>query len=340
MNNPEKFNQEGGLSQDQARAFLSGVLSDRVATPELLEVFGILDKRMITRQELEGFFEAASESMVKVDAGGDALDTAGTGGDGLQTFNISTVAAFICAACGVRVAKHGNRSASGTCGSADVLETLGANIEMTPQAAKACLEQTGMTFFFAPLFHPAFKKAREARTLFGKRTFFNLLGPMLNPAGAPCQLIGLSDERYAPLMGGVLQRQGRKRVWIFTGGNTMDEMSPSSETRVTEFSGQGPAEKRFTIDPESCGLNVVPLSAIQAKSVEECVRIFLAVLKNEANEGQTNAALLNAAAGLTVFGKARDMKEGIAMAREALESGTAQKKLQEFIKFSNDAKRF
>lgn len=338
MNSPEKFNQEGGLSQDEARAFLRDVLSGSVTTPELLKVFGVLDKRMITREELEGFFDAARESMVKVEVDGDILDTAGTGGDGLRTFNISTVAAFICAACGVAVAKHGNRSASGTCGSADVLEALGAAIELTPQAAKTCLEETGMTFFFAPIFHPAFKKAREARTLFGKRTFFNLLGPMLNPAETPYQLIGLSDERYASLMGGALQRQGRKRVWIFTGGDNMDEISPSSKTRVTEFSGQNPAGKKFTIDPATCGLNPVPLSAIQAKNVEECVSIFLAVLGNEANEGQTNAALLNAAAGLTVFGKTRDMKEGIAMAREALESGKARRKLQEFIKFSNDAK--
>ena len=326
------------LSYNEARELLQSVLSGGVTTPELLDIFGVFDKRAMVKEELEGFFDAASESMVKVDVSSNVLDTAGTGGDGLATFNISTVAAFICAACDVPVAKHGNRSAGGKCGSADVLQALGVNIELAPQATKKCLEDIGITFFFAPLFHPAFAQARQARTLFGRRTFFNILGPMLNPAKARYQLIGLSDTSYASLMGTLLRKRARKRVWIFRSDDNMDEISPSSQTRVVEYSDKELTEKTFTLDPAAYGLALSPLSDIQTSSVEECVKIFLAVLKNEANEGQTNAALLNAAAGLVVFGKARDIKEGIAMARQALASGKAQKKLQDFIKLSNDAK--
>lgn len=327
------------LSESEAFSLQSEILSGRAAKEEIIRVFELFDARRINAQELLGIFDATRQSMKEIKVPFDVLDTAGTGGDGLHTFNISTVAAIICAACGVPVAKHGNRSASSKCGSADVLEALGVKIDLNPEEAAMCLKKAGIAFLFAPLFHPALRLASEARKAFGNRTFFNFLGPMLNPVKARYQIIGIYDPRFASLIGETLLSRGAKRLWIIHSRDNMDEISPASKTSVEEFSSGVPRETEFVIDPLDYGFKLSSLSQIQSESVQQNARIFLAVLKNESNEGQKNAAILNAAAGLTVFGKAKDYGEGIAMARKALESGDAYKKLQDFINASNHVAR-
>jgi anthranilate phosphoribosyltransferase len=304
-----------------------------------MEIFRLFEKKEMTNEELTGILKATREKMVKVAVSFSCLDNCGTGGDGFNTFNISTVSALVCAAAGIPVAKHGNRAATSKCGSADVLEKLGVKINLNAGQAKNCLLSVGIVFMFAPNFHPALKFVKEARFEYGKKTYFNILGPMLNPAGAAYQLIGLSDASKTSLIGKTLIASGSKRVMIVRGDEGLDEISVENNTLINDFKanddGAGFSLKQFKINPRDFGLNTHPLNEIRGGDPTESAKIFLDILKNEAGAAQIDAVLLNSAAGALTFGRVNSFEEGIELAREMIASGKALKKLKEFIKISN-----
>lgn len=261
------------------------------------------------------------------------LDVVGTGGDGTNTFNVSTTVAFVISACGVKVAKHGNRSVSSLCGSADVLEALGVNLAVTPETVERCIAEIGIGFLFAPALHGAMKYAIGPRKEIGIRTIFNILGPLTNPAGAPCQVLGVYREELVEKLAHVLQNLGCKRGFVVHGMDGMDEITLTAETRVAEVTPQGVVLK--TITPEELGFarcGMEELRGGDAAGNAAVVREILAGAKGP----KRDIVLLNAAFGLVSAGKAADPAEGIAMAAAAIDSGRALAQLEKLIKMTNE----
>ncbi|MEO8143302.1 MAG: anthranilate phosphoribosyltransferase [Betaproteobacteria bacterium] len=259
------------------------------------------------------------------------VDVVGTGGDGAHTFNISTAATFVAAAAGARVAKHGNRSVSSRSGSADVLEALGAKLELTPAQIAQSVETVGVGFMFAPSHHPAMKHAGVVRKELGVRTIFNILGPLTNPAGAQNQLMGVFHTDLVGIQTRVLQRLGARHVMVVYGRDGLDEISISGETLVGELlNGE---IREYVLHPSQFGLEVYDRRAIQVNSVEESRQMVLAVLENQPGPA-LNIVVLNAGAALYVAGVAKTLEEGIDRARKAIAKGEARQKLDEFVAFT------
>ena len=260
------------------------------------------------------------------------VDVVGTGGDGAHTFNISTAATFVAAAAGAKVAKHGNRSVSSRSGSADVLEALGARLELAPQQIAHCVESVGVGFMFAPSHHPAMKHAAAVRKELGVRTIFNILGPLTNPAGAQNQLMGVFHTDLVGIQTRVLQRLGARHVMVVYGRDGLDEISISGETLVGELvNGE---IREYELHPSQFGLEAYDRRAIQVNSVEESKQMILAVLENQPGPA-LNIVVLNAGAALYVAGVARSMVDGIERARKAIAKGEAKQKLDDFLAFTN-----
>ncbi len=248
------------------------------------------------------------------------LDTCGTGGDGMATFNISTISAIVAAACGAEVAKHGNRAASSACGSADVLEALGVKIDLGPEAVLACIEEAGIGFLFAPVFHPSFKYAAVPRRELGVRTVFNVLGPLCNPAGARHQALGVADVTMAGRMAKVLERLGAARAIVFHASDGMDELSLAGPSHVIEVIDGD--HRVYTLDPVELGLGRAPVEAMRGGDPETNAAIAREVLGG-APGPRREVVLLNAAAALRAAGLAREWEEGIGLAGDAIDSGKA-----------------
>jgi anthranilate phosphoribosyltransferase len=259
------------------------------------------------------------------------VDVVGTGGDGAHTFNISTAATFVAAAAGAKVAKHGNRSVSSRSGSADVLEALGAKLELAPEMIARSVETVGVGFMFAPSHHPAMKHAAVVRKELGVRTIFNILGPLTNPAGAQCQLMGVFHPDLVGIQTRVLQRLGARHVMVVYGRDGLDEISISGETLVGELA-KGEI-REYELHPSQFGLEVYDRRAIQVNSVEESRQMILAVLENQPGPA-LNIVLLNAGAALYVAGVAKTLENGIERARKAIAKGEARQKLDDFIAFT------
>jgi anthranilate phosphoribosyltransferase len=260
------------------------------------------------------------------------VDVVGTGGDGAHTFNISTAATFVAAAAGARVAKHGNRSVSSRSGSADVLEALGAKLDLAPLQIAQSVESVGVGFMFAPSHHPAMKHAAVVRKELGVRTIFNILGPLTNPAGAQNQLMGVFHTDLVGIQTRVLQRLGAKHVMVVYGRDGLDEISISGETLVGELvDGE---VREYELHPSQFGLEVYDRRAIQVNSVDESKQMILAVLENQPGPA-LNIVVLNAGAALYVAGVAKSMAEGIEGARKAIAMGEARQKLDDFVAFTN-----
>ncbi len=259
------------------------------------------------------------------------LDTCGTGGDGAGTFNISTTAAFVVAGAGVPVAKHGNRAVSSRAGSADVLEALGVSLEQEPERARACLEDLGICFLFAPSYHGALRHAAAARREIGLRTFFNLLGPLANPAGAPRQLLGVYAEELTETLARVLGRLGCERAWVVWGEGGLDEITTAGRTRVAEIAA---GEVRgFDLDPGTFGLPRCRTADLGGGDAQENAQILREVLSGR--EGpRRDVVLANAAAALLVAGRARDLKQGVDRAAASIDSGAALEKLESLIRYT------
>lgn len=259
------------------------------------------------------------------------VDTCGTGGDSHHTFNISTTSAFVAAAAGAKVAKHGGRSVSSTCGSADVLESLGVNVNLTPEQVARCIAEVGLGFMFAPNHHSAMKHAAPVRRELGVRTLFNLLGPMTNPAGAKNQLLGVFNPELVGMLARVLQSLGSHHVMVVHGADGMDEISLATETHVAELKAGKILE--YKLNPEEFGFTVTESSALVVRSVAEAKELMLAVLSNQQGPARDIVAL-NAGAALYVADITPDLKSGVARAEQILNNGAGREKLSQLIAFS------
>jgi anthranilate phosphoribosyltransferase len=255
---------------------------------------------------------------------GDVFDTCGTGGDGASTFNVSTAAALVLAGCGVRVAKHGNRAASSRCGSADVLEALGVDLSASPERVLEALERAGVAFFFAQAWHPSMRHAGPVRRSLGVRTAFNLLGPLTNPARPRRQLVGVSRSEHTELLARALGDLGAERAWVVHGANGLDELSISGHTKVSEY--RDGTVKTFFVHPVDVGLPVAGVSELAGGSAAENATLLLDLLDG-ARGPRRDVLLLNAAAGLLVAGAATSLREGLALAAEAIDTGRARRAL-------------
>jgi anthranilate phosphoribosyltransferase len=274
------------------------------------------------------------ENSVKIHSKyGNIVDTCGTGGDFSGTFNISTVSAIVAAAAGARVAKHGNRSASSKCGSADILEAMGVKIDLPPEKVKASIEEVGIGFIFAPNFHPAMKYAGPSRKEIGIRTVFNILGPLTNPAGAKYQLLGVFSEKLTELMSLVLQNLGSTEVMVVHGMDGLDEITVTDRTKISHLKNGN--IKNYFIEPKSFRMNRHAKEELVGGSINDNIKITNDVLKGIETGAKRDIVLLNTAAALVLGQAAKDINEGIAKAKEAIGSGTAIKKLEELIKFTN-----
>jgi anthranilate phosphoribosyltransferase len=261
------------------------------------------------------------------------FDTCGTGGDGAHTFNVSTVAALVLAACGVRVAKHGNRSASSRCGSADLFEELGVNVAASPAVVERCLEEAGIAFFFAQVFHPSMRHAAPTRKELGVRTAFNLLGPLTNPAGASRQLVGVPRPELTELVARSLALLGAERAWVVHGADGLDEISISGYTKVSEC--RDGAVNTFYLHPADVGLSKSPAAQLRGGDARDNAAIARAILSGQRQRGATrDIVLLNAAASLLIAGKVATIPEGLAMAADAIDTGRAAAVLEQLIRLS------
>ena len=276
------------------------------------------------------------ELSIKVDIQDKAhlIDTCGTGGDGIQTFNVSTISAFVAAAAGAKVAKHGGRSVSSTCGSADVLEALGVNVNQTPQQVAASVNEIGIGFMFAPNHHSAMKHAAPVRRELGVRTLFNLLGPMTNPANAHRQVMGVFDQSLTNKLAKVLQQLGSEHVLVVHGADGMDEISFTGDTFVAELKNGEVTE--YLMNPAQWGLGIHDVKDIQIQNAEESKAMILAVLNGKPGAAR-DIVLLNAGAAIYVSGLVDTMQAGIEKAAAVIDSGAALQKLHQLISYSNQA---
>lgn len=321
------------LNNEEAYLTARMLLHDQIPATQAAALLGALRTRKESYEELSGFVEALFEEAVTIDSDLELIDTCGTGGDGLGTFNISTAAALIVASCGVAVAKHGNRAMSGSVGSADVLEALGVNVQMDPDHARRMLEKVGITFLFAPNYHPILKVVGPLRRELGVATIFNFLGPLLNPCPLSYQILGLADAGLQEAVAHTLARRGLKRALVVHADNGMDEISPASYTRVFDVDQQG--INIYNVHPGDAGLQAVSLEAVRGGSAETNARIMMSLVEGEPGPCR-DAAVLNAAAALMTAGKTGGLKEGAQMAQESIDSGRTKDLLMNMISFSRD----
>jgi anthranilate phosphoribosyltransferase len=318
------------LTEDEAAAAFEIIMRGD-ATPSQIAGFVVaLRIKGETVDELTGFARTVRAVATPIHVGGALLDTCGTGGDGLATFNISTLSAIVAAACGARVAKHGNRAASSLCGSADVLQQLGVKIDLAPEGVARCIDEAGIGFLFAPIFHPSFRFAAVPRKELGLRTVFNVLGPLCNPAGAKYQALGVADAQLAGKMADVLIRLGVERAIVFHAADGMDELSVATPSFVIEIDGQ---RKEYELDPAELGLPHAPVESMRGGGPEENARLAREVLDG-AKGPRRDVVLLNSAAALRAAGLARDWKDGLGLAAEAIDSGRAGEVLQRWARIS------
>ncbi len=321
------------LTQPAAREAMLELLSGGASTAQIAAFLVALKMKGETAGEIAGFAWAMREKSERVDRNGAAVvDTCGTGGDGLDTFNVSTVAAFVMAGAGATVAKHGNRSISSRCGSADVLEELGVRIELEPEHAARCLRETGIAFFYAPRFHPAMKHAQPARVELKMRTVFNLLGPLANPAGARHQVIGTISPEAAELMAGSLASLGAEHAYVVHGLDGLDEVSTTGPTMVFEIRDAAITKAVWT--PEDFGLRRATLSELTGGDRGANAEIAREILAGKSG-ARRDLVLANAAAGLMAAGLAASPRKGVRMAADAIDSGRASEKLRQLVSASH-----
>jgi anthranilate phosphoribosyltransferase len=324
----------GTLSEQEAATAMETIMRGDATVSQIAGFIVALRVRGETAEEITGLARAARAHATPIDAGDGLLDVVGTGGDGLRTFNISTLSALVAAACGARVAKHGNRAASSLCGSADVLEALGVKIDLGPEEAVRCLDAVGITFLFAPVFHPSFRFAAVPRRELGVRTVFNILGPLCNPAGATRQALGVAEAGLAPTMADVLVRLGTEHVLVFHGGDGMDELTVSGPSQVIEVADGRRTE--YTISPVELGLGQALPEAVQGGEPQQNAVLARAVLGG-AKGPHRDVVLLNSAAALRAAGICADWKQGISLAAEAIDTGRAGALLERWVKASQEA---
>jgi anthranilate phosphoribosyltransferase len=320
------------LTEDEAASAFEEIMRGDATPIQIAGFLVALRMKGETVDEITGFARTARAVATPIEIQGALLDTCGTGGDGLATFNISTLSAIVAAASGAKVAKHGNRAASSMCGSADVLEQLGVKVDLGPEGVARCVDEAGIGFLFAPVFHPSFRFAGVPRKELALRTVFNVLGPLCNPAGAKYQALGVADGSMTGKMAEVLMRLGVERAIVFHAGDGMDELSVSGPSLVIEIDG---SRSQYQLDPAELGLGRAPVDSMRGGGPEENARIAREVLQG-AKGPRRDVVLLNAAAALRAAGLAESWKDGLGVAAEAIDSGRAGEVLQRWAKISHE----
>jgi anthranilate phosphoribosyltransferase len=325
------------LSRLEAAAAMEAIMSGAATNAQIAAFLTGLRMKGETVEELIGFAQVMRQKVVRIRTRSDEvaaltgtdremlIDTCGTGGDATGTFNVSTATAFVVAGTGLRVAKHGNRSVSSLCGSADVVEALGISLELSPQKVGRCVDEVGIGFLYAPLLHTAMKHVMPARREMGVRTVFNVLGPLTNPAGANAQVIGVYSAALTEPLARVLAELGTIRAFVVHGSDNLDEISNTGESRVSEV--REGLVRTFTVRPEDFGLPRASIKDLQGGDREQNAQIIRGLLDGEPGP-RRDIVLMNAAAALVAGTRARDLKEGVALAAHSIDSGAARRTLQ------------
>jgi anthranilate phosphoribosyltransferase len=331
------------LSRIEAAAAMDAIMSGAATNAQIAAFLTALRMKGETVEELIGFAQVMRQKVVRIRAHGEELagltgtdremlvDTCGTGGDAAGTFNVSTATAFVVAGTGLRVAKHGNRSVSSLCGSADVVETLGINLELTPAQVARCIADVGIGFLYAPLLHTAMRHVMPARREMGIRTVFNMLGPLTNPAGANAQVIGVYAAALTEPLARVLAELGTARAFVVHGADGLDEISNTGENRLSEV--REGTVRTFTVRPEEFGVGRASIAELRGGDREQNADIIRAILNGEPGP-RRDIVLMNAAAALVAGGRARELKEGVAVAARSIDSGAARAKLEALVTLS------
>lgn len=328
-----KVIQNQNLTQDEMITVMNEIMSGQATDAQIASFITALRIKGETVDEITGGALVMREKATKINVLGDVVDTCGTGGDGLHTFNISTISAFVVAGCGIKVAKHGNKSVSSQCGSADLLANFGVNIDVPPQIIEKCIEEVGIGFLFAPKLHLAMKYAIGPRREIGIRTIFNILGPLTNPAGAKRQLLGVYDENLTEVLAKVLKNLGSRRVFIVHGEEGLDEVSICGRTKISELRENGEISTYWII-PEDFGLKRANLEQIKGGEPNKNLEMALAVLRGE-DGPRREAILLNSAFGIMAAGKTNSVAEGIELAKKSIDSRAALEKLERLKGITN-----
>ena len=320
------------LTRDEAARGFDTMMSGEATPSQMGGLLMALRVRGETVEEITGAVTAMREKMLRVKAPTDAIDVVGTGGDASGSYNISTCAAFIVAGAGVPVAKHGNRALSSRSGAADVLGALGVTIELPPDGVGRCIKEAGIGFMFAPAHHPAMKNVGPTRVELGTRTIFNLLGPLSNPAGVKRQMVGVFSRQWIEPLAQVLKNLGSEAVWVVHGSDGLDEITTSGATYVAAL--ENGAVRTFEITPEEVGLPRVKAEALRGGDAKANAQALADVLRGKKSAFR-DVAVFNAAAGLIVAGRAKELKAAVALAEKSIDSGEADARLQRLIKVSN-----
>lgn len=331
----EKLQRRCDLTVDEASAAMEAIMDGRAQPSQIAGLLVGLRMKGERPTEIVGLARAMRARALPLSRKyAPVFDTCGTGGDGLHSFNVSTVSAMVLAACGVPVAKHGNRSVSSRCGSADVLEALGVAIDAAPPVVEKCLAECGIAFFFAPTFHPSMRHAASTRRELGIRTAFNLLGPLTNPAGATRQLVGVPRPELTELVARALVLLGSERAWVVHGADGLDEISTTGHTKVSEC--RDGAVHTFYVHPSDFGVAKATVQALAGGDAAANAQIARDVLGGRPGPPR-DIVLLNTAAALFVAGRAADVREGLAVAAEAIDAGRARDVLDALARVSAEA---
>jgi anthranilate phosphoribosyltransferase len=327
------------LSGKEAEYTMNEIMSGKATDAQIGSLLTALRMKVETINEITAFASVMRKfcRQIHPKVSGLLVDTCGTGGDRIKTFNISTTAAFVAAGAGIPIAKHGNRSVTSRSGSADVLESLGFNLKMDPTSVEKSIEEVGIGFMFAPSFHPAMKHAIGPRKEIGIRTVFNILGPLTNPANAQAQLLGVYDQSLTEPLANVLKNLGVERAMIVHGVDGLDEISTFCQTKISSLNNGD--INTFYIDPEELEITTDKIENLEGTVPEESAHTTFNILKNKKSDRnidvpKTNIVLINAAAAIQIGGKAETIKDGIELAQESIRSGSAYEKLRSLVKFS------
>ena len=325
----------GDLTFDEMSSEMSDILNGKNNDDEIAEFLRSLSEKGETDEELRAMLTKMNEHSVRISprCHGSLIDVCGTGGDNLQTFNISTAASFVIAGAGGNVAKHGNRSVSGISGSADIFEYFGFNLQSETRVVEEMIEKLGIGFMFAPTFHPAMKNVALARKILGKRTAFNLLGPLCNPANVKHQLIGVFADDYIKRIVMIMQKNHSETILAVRSEDGMDELSTTSKNKVCMLKNNEISE--FIINPEEYNMEKGNLSDIQISTKQDAIDAFVNVLNNTSNKTMKEITILNAAGGMIVGGLCDEFKDGVELATETINNGKAFEKLKQFAKENN-----
>ena len=328
-----KLVEKTDLSEGESEAVMEEIMSGQATQAQIASFLTALRIKGETVEEITGAARVMRSKAARINVKDpNVVDTCGTGGDRLHTFNISTAAAFVVAGAGITVAKHGNRSVSSMCGSADVLRALGVNIDIPVERVEKCVNETGIGFLFAPVHHPAMRHAVGPRQEIGIRTIFNILGPLTNPAGAACQVIGVYSAHLTEILARVLVNLGAKRCFVVHGSDGLDEITITGETIISE--GYRGEVKTYSIRPGDVGIKTGTIKDIKGGSAAENSSIILQILGGEKGP-KRDIVLLNAAAGIMASGKSPDFNAGIRLAEVSIDSGKALAKLEELKRATN-----